>query len=57
MRVNASIYNDIKQLKECETAWAYKGEKIGQAKVKETLGTAASFAPTNPQTVVAMLAS
>lgn len=47
MRVNASIYNDSKQLKECETARAYKGEKIGQAKVRETLGTAASFAPTN----------
>lgn len=26
----------------------YKGEKIGQAKPMETLGIAASFAPTNP---------
>lgn len=49
MRVNASIYNDSKLLKKCETAQAYKGEKIGQAKVRETLGTAASFAPTNPK--------
>lgn len=45
--MQASIYNDSKQLKECETAQTYKGKKIGQAEVRETLGTAASFAPTN----------
>lgn len=46
---NASICNDSKQLKGRETAWAYKEEETGQAKVKETLGAAASFAPANPE--------
>lgn len=55
LRINASISNDSKQLKECEPAREYKGEKIGQAKVMETLRTAASFAPTNSMWLSACL--
>lgn len=46
--VNASINNDSKQLKECETAREYKGKKIGQVKAWKALVSAASCAPTNP---------
>lgn len=48
IHVSASVFNDSKRLKDCETAKEYKGEKIGQARAMETLGIAASFASTNP---------